>query len=68
VSRYRCSACGEEDVPANLTWCTTATEDWEHRYEYEHRVPAHAERILPRPLSLLLQLRDELTGQNKGES
>jgi len=35
--RLRCSVCGEEDVPPNLTWC--AADD------YKHRVPAHAEPI-----------------------
>lgn len=54
--RYRCSACGEEGVPKNLTWCAVA--NWEHRYEREYALPAHAERIRSWPLSLLTRLRE----------
>lgn len=38
--KYKCSVCGEVGVGPDITWCSVA--NYEHRYEPEYRVPAHA--------------------------
>lgn len=40
AQEWKCSACGEEGVMPDIKWCSVA--NYEHRYEPEYRVPAHA--------------------------